>query len=80
MNNYEQSSCTLEDAVLGMAPQDRGADIRKRRQKMIYEQKERQRFWIDMALSAVIVLVFLAGLWWFVDWIMEIHKAGGTNF
>ena len=56
------------------------ADIRKRRQKMIYEQKERQRFWIDMALSAVIVLVALAGLWWFVDWIMEIHKAGGTNF
>ena len=56
------------------------ADIRKRRQKMIYEQKERQRFWIDMALSAVIVLVTLAGLWWFVDWIMEIHKAGGTNF
>ena len=56
------------------------ADIRKRRQKMIYEQKERQRFWIDMALSAVIVLVALAGLWWFVDWIMEIQKAGGTNF
>ncbi len=56
------------------------ADIRKRRQKMIYEQKERQRFWIDMALSAVIVLVTLAGLWWFVTLIMEVHKAGGTNF
>ena len=56
------------------------ADIRKRRQAMIYAQKERQRFWIDMALSSVLVIISVAGIWWFVTWIMEIHRSGGTNF
>ena len=42
--------------------------IRKKRQEMIYAQKERQRFWIEMSLAtlligAALVLVYFIAIW-----------------
>ena len=46
-------------------------DIRKRRQKAIYDQKERQRFWIELILSIIILsataALFVGGIWWLWD-------------
>ena len=42
--------------------------IRKKRQEMIYAQKERQRFWIEMSLAtlligAALILVYFIAIW-----------------
>ena len=50
-------------------------EIRKKRQAMIYAQKERQRFWIEMFFSSIIVIAALAGLWFVVQWLMAVHEA-----
>ena len=50
-------------------------EIRKKRQAMIYAQKERQRFWIEMFFSSIIVVAALAGLWFVVQWLMAVHEA-----
>lgn len=46
-------------------------DIRKRRQKAIYDQKERQRFWIELILSIIILsataALLVGGIWWLWD-------------
>ncbi len=35
------------------------ADVRKRRQKLIYDQKERQKFWLEAgAITTLIILIF----------------------
>ena len=45
------------------------ADIRVKRQKAIYAQKERQRFWIEAAIHTVIASIALVLIVWFV-WFM----------
>ena len=46
-------------------------DIRKKRQKAIYDQKERQRFWIELVLSIIILsataALLVGGIWWLWD-------------
>ena len=46
-------------------------DIRKKRQKAIYDQKERQRFWIELILSIIILsataALLVGGAWWLWD-------------
>ena len=47
------------------------ANIRKKRQEMIYAQEERRQWWIDMALITIacsIMLGMLIGGIWFVGW------------
>ena len=43
------------------------ANIRKKRQEMIYAQEERRQFWIDMGLiiiaSVVMIGIVVAGIW-----------------
>ena len=51
------------------------ADIRKKRQKMIYEQKERQRFWIEVGVSIVLGGLIVVGVVWFGIWVYE-YKYG----
>ena len=47
------------------------ANIRKKRQEMIYAQEERRQFWIDMGLiiiaSVVMIGIVVAGIW-FIGW------------
>ena len=49
------------------------ADIRVKRQKAIYAQKERQRFWIEAALATVLASVALVLLVWF-GWFIVQYK------
>ena len=49
------------------------ADNRVKRQKAIYAQKERQRFWIEAALATVIASVALVLLVWF-GWFIVQYK------
>lgn len=51
------------------------ADIRKKRQAMIYAQKERQRFWIEVGVSIVLGGLIVAGVVWFGVWVYE-YKYG----
>lgn len=51
------------------------ADIRKKRQKMIYAQKERQRFYIELAVSIIIGGLIVVGVVWFGMWAYE-YKYG----
>lgn len=51
------------------------ADIRKKRQAMIYAQKERQRFFIEVGISIIIGGIILTGLIWFGVWAYE-YKYG----
>ncbi len=38
------------------------ADVRKRRQKLIYDQKERQKFWLEVGGIVLLVITFFGGL------------------
>ena len=49
------------------------ADVRKRRQKMIYDQKERQKKLIDGILIGVLVLILLGSL---IGFIMLLQSTG----
>ena len=49
------------------------ADIRVKRQKAIYAQKERQRFWIEAAIATVIASVALVLIVWF-GWFIVQYK------
>ncbi len=49
------------------------ANIRKKRQEMIYAQQERQQFYIDMALITLAVLVFVCGIGFFV-WLVGFDR------
>ena len=51
------------------------ADIRKKRQAMIYAQKERQRFWVEVGVSIVLGGLIVAGIVWFGVWVYE-YKYG----
>lgn len=51
------------------------ADIRKKRQAMIYAQKERQRFFIELGVSIILGGLILCGLVWFGMWAYE-YKYG----
>ena len=51
------------------------ADIRKKRQAMIYAQKERQRFWVEVGVSIVLGGLIVAGVVWFGVWVYE-YKYG----
>lgn len=51
------------------------ADIRKKRQAMIYAQKERQRFWIEVGVSIVLGGLLVVGVVWFGMWVYE-YKYG----
>ena len=45
------------------------ADIRKKRQQAIYDQEERQRFWIEMAALGVVIVIVTG----FVGWIVWMY-------
>ena len=49
------------------------ADIRVKRQKAIYAQKERQRFWIEAAFATVLASAALVLLVWF-GWFIVQYK------
>lgn len=51
------------------------ADIRKKRQAMIYAQKERQAFYIEVAVGIFFGSIILAGVIWFGVWAYE-YKYG----
>ena len=51
------------------------ADIRKKRQAMIYAQKERQRFWVEVGVSIVLGGLIVIGVVWFGIWVYE-YKYG----
>ncbi len=51
------------------------ADIRKKRQAMIYAQKERQRFWVEVGVSVILGGLIVAGVVWFGIWVYE-YKYG----
>jgi len=51
------------------------ADIRKKRQAMIYAQKERQQFYIEVGVSVVLGGIIVAGIIWFGMWAYE-YKYG----
>ena len=51
------------------------ADIRKKRQAMIYAQKERQRFWVEVGVSIVLGGLIVVGVVWFGVWVYE-YKYG----
>ena len=51
------------------------ADIRKKRQAMIYAQKERQRFWVEVGVSVILGGLIVAGVVWFGMWVYE-YKYG----
>lgn len=51
------------------------ADIRKKRQAMIYAQKERQRFWVEVGVSIVLGGLIVVGVVWFGFWVYE-YKYG----
>ena len=47
------------------------ADIRKRRQKMIYDQKERRKMFIEYTLATILIIVTSITLVWGVGWILK---------
>lgn len=51
------------------------ADIRKKRQAMIYAQKERQRFWVEVGVSIILGGLIVVGVVWFGMWVYE-YKYG----
>ena len=51
------------------------ADIRKKRQAMIYAQKERQRFWVEVGVSIILGGLVVVGVVWFGIWVYE-YKYG----
>ena len=51
------------------------ADIRKKRQAMIYAQKERQQFWVEVGVSIVLGGLIVVGVVWFGMWVYE-YKYG----
>ena len=51
------------------------ADIRKKRQAMIYAQKERQAFFIEVGVGIVLGGLIIAGVVWFGIWAYE-YKYG----
>ena len=51
------------------------ADIRKKRQAMIYAQKERQRFWIEVGVSIILGGLIVVGVVWFGMWVYK-YKYG----
>ena len=51
------------------------ADIRKKRQAMIYAQKERQRFWVEVGVSIILGGLIVVGVVWFGIWVYE-YKYG----
>ena len=51
------------------------ADIRKKRQAMIYAQKERQAFFIEVGVGIVLGGLIIAGVVWFGVWAYE-YKYG----
>ena len=51
------------------------ADIRKKRQAMIYAQKERQRFWVEVGVSIVLGGLIVVGVVWCGMWVYE-YKYG----
>ena len=51
------------------------ADIRKKRQAMIYAQKERQQFFIEVGVSIVLGGIIVVGVIWFGMWAYE-YKYG----
>ena len=51
------------------------ADIRKKRQAMIYAQKERQRFWVEVGVSIILGGLVVIGVVWFGIWVYE-YKYG----
>ena len=51
------------------------ADIRKKRQAMIYAQKVRQRFWVEVGVSIVLGGLIVVGVVWFGMWVYE-YKYG----
>ena len=51
------------------------ADIRKKRQAMIYAQKDRQRFWVEVGVSIVLGGLIVVGVVWFGIWVYE-YKYG----
>ena len=51
------------------------ADIRKKRQAMIYAQKERQRFFIEVGVGIILGGLIIAGVVWFGMWAYE-YKYG----
>ena len=51
------------------------SDIRKKRQAMIYAQKERQRFWVEVGVSIILGGLIVVGVVWFGMWVYE-YKYG----
>lgn len=46
--------------------------IRKKRQEMIYAQKERQRFWIEMSLATLLIGAALALIYFIAIWLISV--------
>ena len=46
--------------------------IRKKRQEMIYAQKERQRFWIEMSLAALLIGAALVLVYFIAIWLISV--------
>ena len=46
--------------------------IRKKRQEMIYAQKERQRFWIEMSLAALLIGAALILVYFIAIWLISV--------
>ena len=47
------------------------ADIRKKRQKMIYDQKERRKMFIEYTLATILIIVTSITLVWGIGWILK---------
>jgi len=46
--------------------------IRKKRQEMIYAQKERQRFWIEMSLATLLIAAGVALVYFIAIWLISV--------
>ena len=46
--------------------------IRKKRQEMIYAQKERQRFWIEMSLATLLIAAGCALVYFIAIWLISV--------
>ena len=49
------------------------ADIRKKRQKMIYDQKERRRRFIEWTIASILIAISIAMVSW-LFWFIVTHK------
>ena len=47
------------------------AEIRKKRQKMIYDQKERRKMFIEYTLATILIIVTSITLVWGIGWILK---------